>query len=109
MGVHIEVQDTDIIKQVRARETQLDNIERLNTISEAVDNINTESIEITTNEIKNIVQDNLQEQPNLDEILESMQKVAQGISDIKRSQTNLNKKIKDLQTTVDELHGDNND
>lgn len=109
MGVHIEAQDSDTLKQIRAREVQLESIDKLNNITDAVDNINIEPIANTTNEIKNIVQNNLEEQPNLDELLNSIQKISQGIADIKRNQTNLNKKINDIQSTVDELSGDNND
>lgn len=109
MGVHIEAQDNDTLKQIRAREIQFENTNKLDNITDVVENINIDAIESTTNDIKSIVQSNLEEQPNLDELKSDMQKIAQGISDIKRSQTNLNKKIKDIQSTIDELSGDSSD
>lgn len=109
MGVHIETQDNDVLKQVRAREMQLENTEKLDIITEAVDNINLDNIESTTNEIKDIVVNNLEEQIYLDDLLILMEKISQGISDIKRNQTNINKKIKNLQEAVDNLGSDNNE
>lgn len=108
MGVHIEAQDEEVLKQIRARETQMDNIEKLNNITEVVDNINLDGIESATNEIRMMVTDNLEVQPNLDELLDSINKVAKGVSDIKRNQTNLNKKINDIQSSIDEITGDDN-
>lgn len=108
MGVHIEAQDEEVLKQIRARETQMDNIEKLNNITEVVDNINLDGIESTTNEIRMMVTDNLEVQPNLDELLDSINKAVKGISDIKRNQTNLNKKINDIQSSIDEITGDDN-
>lgn len=109
MGVHIEAQDNEALQQIRAREIQLENIDKLDIITDAVDNINIEPIENATNEIKEIVQNNLEEQPNLDELLTTMHKIAQGVVDIKRNQTNLNKKINDIQSTIDDLSGENNE
>lgn len=107
MAVHIEAQDNDTYQQVRARETQLDNIEKLENINEVVNNMDLDAIESTTNDIKSMVVDNLEAQPNLDELLDTLNKVAQGVTDIKRNQTNINKKINELQDTVDQINGDN--
>lgn len=107
MAVHFEAQDNDTYQQVRARETQLDNIEKLENINEVVNNMNLDAIESTTNDIKTMVVDNLEAQPNLDKLLDTLNKVAQGVTDIKRNQTNINKKINELQDTVDQINGDN--
>ena len=107
MAVHFEAQDNDTYQQVRARETQLDNIEKLENINEVVNNMNLDAIESTTNDIKTMVVDNLEAQPNLDTLLDTLNKVAQGVTDIKRNQTNINKKINELQDTVDQINGDN--
>lgn len=109
MPTYIEAQDDDILKQVRARETQLENMEKLELISDAVDNINVDDIAVTTTEIKEVVIDNLQNQPNIEDLLSGINKISQGITDIKRNQTNLNKKINDIQAVVDEMNGDSND
>lgn len=109
MAVHFEAQDEDIYKQVRARETQLENIDKLDNITETVDNMNIDGIEANTNDIKVMVENNLENQTNIDDLADTLNKITQGISDIKRSQTNINKKINDLQSTVDDLAGDNNE
>lgn len=108
MAIHIEAQDSSELKQIRAREIQVESVQKLNDITDSIENINVDNIESTTNDIKNIVENNLEAQPNLDELLTSINKIAQGVTDIKRNQTNLNKKINDIQDTVDQINGDNN-
>lgn len=108
MAIHIEAQDSSELKQIRAREIQVESVQKLNDITDSIENINIDNIESTTNDIKNIVENNLEAQPNLDELLTSINKIAQGVTDIKRNQTNLNKKINDIQDTVDQINGDNN-
>ena len=101
MGFELEAQDEIEFRQVKARELQLDNTDKLNQVSDALSDVDLSSIESQTNEIKSLVITNLDEQTNLDDIFESINKIAQGISDIKRSQTNLNKKINELQKQVE--------
>lgn len=105
MGVHIEAQDEDTYKQIRARELQLENTEKLVELHETVNNIDLDNIESNTNEIKRMVVNNLETQPNLEDVMDTINKIAQGISDIKRNQTNLNKKINDIQNTIDDIEG----
>lgn len=105
MGVEIEVQDENVLKQVRARELQLDNTEKLTELNNTINNIDLENIESNTNDIKNMVFSNLEAQPNIEDLVNTMDKIAQGISDIKRSQTNINKKINELQNTINDIEG----
>jgi len=107
MGVHIEAQDADDLKQIRAREIQLESVQKLNNITDSIDNINLDNIETTTNDIRSMVETNLEQQPDLNELLTSINKIAQSVTDIKRNQTNLNKKINDIQDSVNQINGDN--
>lgn len=102
MGIEMEGQSFDEVKDIRTRETQKENIKKLNEVTDMIDNINIDGVETDTKVIKNIVMNNLEKQANLDDISQSLDKVAQGISDIKRSQTNINKKINELQEKIGE-------
>lgn len=102
MGIEMEGQSFDEVKDIRTRETQKENIKKLNEVTDMIDNINIDGVETDTKVIKNIVMNNLENQANLDDISQSLDKVAQGISDIKRSQTNINKKINELQEKIGE-------
>lgn len=101
MGFELEAQDEIEFRQVRARELQLDNTDKLNQVSDALSDVNLSAIESQTKEIKSLVITNLEEQTDLDEIFVNINKIAQGISDIKRSQTNLNKKLNELQNQIE--------
>ena len=105
MGVEIEVQDDNVVKQVRARELQLENTDKLVELNDTINNVDLEKIESNTHDIKNMVITNLEAQPNIEDIANTMEKVAQGISDIKRSQTNINKKINELQDAINNIEG----
>lgn len=102
MGIEIEGQTPDEVKHIRTREKQQESIEKLQEVSDMVDNINIDGIESDTKVIRNVVMNNLENQVNLDDLSETLDKVAQGISDIKRNQTNLNKKINEIQKQVGE-------
>lgn len=102
MAIEMRGQDASEVSHIRTREVQKENIEKLNDISDMVDNINIDGIEGDTKVIKDIVMSNLENQTNLDDISEALGKISQGITDIKRSQTNLNKKINELQDKVGE-------
>ena len=102
MGVKLEGQSAEKVQQIRVQETQKENIEKLNQVTDMVDNFNIDGIESDTKTIKNVVMNNLENQANLDDISNSLDKIVQGISDIKRSQTNLNKKINEIQEKVGE-------
>ena len=45
---------------------------------------------------------NLENQTDIDDVSNDLTKVLQGIADIKRSQTNLNKKINEIQDKIGE-------
>jgi hypothetical protein len=102
MGFEIEAQDEIEYRQVRARELQIENVDKLNTISETLDEIDLVSVEENTNDIKGMLVDNIDSQANLDDIYTAVNKIAQGVTDIKRNQTNLNKKINEIQNQLDE-------
>ena len=106
MGVHLEVQGVQEVMQVKSRELQLENMEKLNTmipIVETINDVDLVKIEGDTSEIKEIVSQNLEEQPNLEELLDGMDKLAKSISTLKGQLTKLTKKIDDLNESVGEL------
>ncbi len=102
MGVEMEVQSLDEKRNVRTRERQRESIKKLDEVTDMVDNINIDGIESNTQEIKDMVENNLENQTDIDDIYETVNKIAQGITDIKRSQTNLNKKLNEIQEKVGE-------
>lgn len=98
----MEGQDSNDVKHIRTREIQQENINKLQELGDMVENINIDGVESDTKTIKNIVMNNLENQTNLDDMSEALDKISQGIADIKRSQTNLNKKINEIQKQVGE-------
>lgn len=98
----MEGQSAETHQKIKNRELQQESIRKLNEVSDLVDNINIDNIEMDTSEIKNMVYNNLESQTNIDDIAESIDKISKGISDIKRNQTNMNKKLKELQEKVGE-------
>lgn len=102
MAFEIETQDEIEYRQVKARELQLENTDKLSEVSNALSDVDLISIEENTNDIKNLVITNLDNQTDLDDIYKNINKIAQGISDIKRNQTNLNKKINEIQNQINE-------
>lgn len=102
MGVEIEAQDEIEFRQVKARELQLENTAKLSEITNTLDDLDLNGVEANTNEIKDLIITNIDSQANLDDIYTVINKIAQGISDIKRNQTNINKKINDIQKKIDE-------
>lgn len=102
MAIEMEGQSLEETRNVRTRERQKNSIEKLNQVTDMVDNINIDGIESDTQTIKNVVLNNLENQTNIDDIYETVTKIAQGISDIKRNQTNMNKKINEIQDKVGE-------
>ena len=102
MGIEMEGQNSNDVKHIRTREIQQENINKLQELGDMVENINIDGVESDTKTIKNIVMNNLENQTNLDDMSEALDKISQGIADIKRSQTNLNKKINEIQKQVGE-------
>lgn len=102
MAIEMEGQSQKETQEIRTREIQQENMEKLNTVNDMVNEISLDGIETDTKIIKDVVLNNIESETNLDELSEQINKISQGISDIKRSQTNLNKKIKDIQDKVGE-------
>lgn len=102
MAIEMEGQSQKETEAIRTREIQQENMEKLNLVNDMVDNISLDGIETNTEIIKDVVLNNIESETNLDELSEQINKISQGISDIKRSQTNLNKKINDIQEKVGE-------
>lgn len=96
MGVQIEVQDHTEVMQIKSRELQLENTEKLNNLTpivESIGDVNLSQIESDASDIKNIVTQNLDEQTDLDEIHESIERINKNISTLKGQVTKVSKKI----------------
>ena len=102
MGVEIEGQTPEEVEHIRTREVQQENMKKLSKVTDMVDNINIDGIESDTKAIRHMVTNNLENQTDLDDLSNTLDKVVQGITDIKRSQTNLNKKINEIQDKIGE-------
>lgn len=102
MGIEFEAQNSSEHQQVRTREIQKESVEKLEEVTDLVNNIGFDNLENDTQTIKEIVTNNLEKQTNIDDLSKTLDKVAQGISDIKRNQTNLNKKINEIQEKIGE-------
>lgn len=106
MGVEIEVQEQGEFAQVKSRELQIENTEKLNNlipIVETINEVNLSQIESNTNEIKNIVNDNLNDQPNLEDVLDAVDKLNKNISSLKGQVTKLSKKVESIEQKVQEV------
>lgn len=103
MGIHLEVQDEQEVIQLRSRELQLENTEKLENIMPIVETINEvdlNKIETSTSEIKNIVSSNLEDQPDLQDILNEIQKINKNIGTVKSQVTKLSKEVKEIAKQV---------
>lgn len=107
MGVEFEAQMQEEVTHVRTRELQQESVEKLDNIIpviNTIDEVNLSSMESNIEETKQILVTNIDNQVNLDDIMT-------GINSIKRTLSKLNKSVKTLQNTVDEIQkslGDNN-
>lgn len=103
MGIHLEVQNEQEVIQLRSRELQLENTEKLENIMPIVETINEvdlNKIETSTSEIKNIVSNNLEDQPDLQDILKEIQKINKNIGTVKSQVTKLSKEVKEIAKQV---------
>ncbi len=100
MGEYIEVQEHEEVMQIRSRELQLDSVEKLDNIApiiENMDGVDLGQIESDTSEIKNMIVTNLDDQANLDDILDSVDKLNKNISSLKGQITKLSKKLENIE------------
>ena len=106
MGVELEVQNEQEVMQIRSRELQQESVEKLNEIVpvvEDINNINFDQIENDTSEIKEIVSQNLVDQPDRSELYEAMKDLSKSLSSIKGQITKVSNKVTDLSNTVSDL------
>lgn len=111
MGVHFEAQDNSEVIQVRSRELQLENTEKLEQmipIVETIDSVDLNAIESNTNDIKDMIINNIDEQVDLNDIADALNKVAKGMTELKKSTTRLSNTIKDISEKLEKLDGDIN-
>lgn len=107
MGVEIEGQSESEVKQIRSRELQLESVDKLNNmipIVNTLDNIDLEKVESQTTEIKNIVSQNLEDQPNIEDIMEKISVLSKEVKGLKKSTTQLKKTLTDLKKILNEIN-----
>lgn len=102
MGVEFEAQSKREFQEIRTRELQQESVDQLNRVTDMVNDINFDGIENDTQEIKEIVINNLENQVDNDDLDKKIDKISQGITDIKRNQTNLTKRIKEIENKLGE-------
>ena len=106
MGIEIEAQDNSEVMQVRSRELQLENTEKLEQIIPIVDTINDidlQAIESNTNDIKDMIVTNIDEQIDLNEINNQVTQLSKGITELKKAHTRLNNSVKDLSKQIQNI------
>lgn len=107
MGIEIEGQSESEVKQIRSRELQLESVDKLNNmipIVSTLDNIDLEKVESQTTEIKNIVSQNLEDQPNIEDIMEKISVLSKEVKGLKKSTTQLKKTLTDLKKILNEIN-----
>lgn len=107
MPVHIEAQSAEDVKQLRSRELQMESVEKLNNIIPVVntlDNVDLERVESQTTEIKEIVSQNLEEQPDLAEIKKQLDSLTKEMKNLKKSITQLKKTLTELKNISTEIN-----
>jgi len=107
MGVEIEIQTHEEVAQLRTREIQQENTQKLEQIIptvEAIDSVDLPTIEQNTNQIKNMVFNNIDQQTDLDEIADMLNTISKGIVEIKKSNTRITNAIKKNTERIDELY-----
>lgn len=107
MPVHIEAQSEEEVRQVRSRELQLESVEKLNNmipIVNTLDNVDLEKVEKQTDQIKEIVNQNLEEQPNIEEITKQINALTKEVKNLKKSATQLKKTLSELKKILKEIN-----
>lgn len=102
MAIEFEAQTKEEHQAIKTREIQQESVEQLNQVTDLINNVSFDNIEKDSQIIKQIVTTNLENQTDNDDLAEKLDKIAQGISDVKRSQTNINKKINEIQEKIGE-------
>lgn len=106
MGVHFEAQEEQEVIQIRSRELQLESVEKMEEMAPVVENINNidfNQIESNTNEIRNMVTNNLEKQPDISELCNMIEDLSKNISTMKGQITKVSNKITELSNSVDEI------
>lgn len=106
MGVHIEAQHNEEVIQIRSRELQLENTEKLEQIIpvvETIDEVDLPTIESNTHEIKDMLINNIDNQANLDDILDAINLSVKGITELKKANTRLSNTVKEMGKQIEEL------
>lgn len=115
MGVHFEAQDTSEVIQVRSRELQAENTEKLEQIIpvvQTIEDVDLPNMESDTKNIKEMIINNIDNQVDLDTLADALDKANKGIIELKKSVTRLNKTMKEINQKIEDfdklINGDTN-
>lgn len=106
MGIEIEAQDHTEVMQVRSRELQLENTEKLEQIIpvvQTIDEVDLQAMESNTNDIKDMIVTNIDNQTDLDKINEQLNRLTKGMTELKKANTRLTNSVKDLSETMQDF------
>lgn len=103
MAIHLETQNEQEVIQVRSREMQLESVQKLNDLIPVVNDmneINLQQIELDTSQIKEIVNKNLEDQPDISELYDLISDLNKNLSNIKGQITKLSNKVTNLSNDI---------
>lgn len=103
MAIHLETQNEQEVIQVRSREMQLESVQKLNDLIPVVNDmneINLQQIESDTSQIKEIVNKNLEDQPDISELYDLISDLNKNLSNIKGQITKLSNKVTNLSNDI---------
>lgn len=103
MAIHLETQNEQEVIQVRSREMQLESVQKLNDLIPVVNDmneINLQQIESDTSQIKEIVNKNLENQPDISELYDLISDLNKNLSNIKGQITKLSNKVTNLSNDI---------
>lgn len=103
LAIHLETQNEQEVIQVRSREMQLESVQKLNDLIPVVNDmneINLQQIESDTSQIKEIVNKNLEDQPDISELYDLISDLNKNLSNIKGQITKLSNKVTNLSNDI---------
>ena len=108
MGIEIETQTLTEVQQVRSRELQQENTEKLNQITsvvETIDEVDLQGIEQNTSEIKDMIVTNLDDQTDINELYQMMQDFKKSLTEVKKTMTRVNNNLKEHKEIIQDIAG----
>lgn len=106
MGVEIKTQTLAEVQQIRSREVQIENTKKLDqmtSVVQTIDEVDLQNMEQNTNEIKDMIVTNLDDQTDIDELYQIMKDFKKQLTEVKKTMTRVNNNIKAYSAVVQDL------